>query len=36
VGPVLAADEIARLTPKSAALRVLRLLRGAAAEERDS
>jgi DEAD/DEAH box helicase domain-containing protein len=38
VGPVLAADENARLTPKSAALRVLHLLRGTAPDvkERES
>jgi DEAD/DEAH box helicase domain-containing protein len=36
VGPVLAGDEANALTPKAAALRVLRLLRGAAAAERPS
>jgi DEAD/DEAH box helicase domain-containing protein len=36
VGPVLAGDEHVALTPKAAALRVLRLLRGASAEERPS
>jgi DEAD/DEAH box helicase domain-containing protein len=36
VGPVLAVDEHAQRTPKAAALRVLRLLRGGSAEERAS
>jgi hypothetical protein len=38
VGPVLAVDEKARLTPKAAALRVLHLLHGtgATARERES
>jgi DEAD/DEAH box helicase domain-containing protein len=36
VGPVLAADETAAITPKAAALRVLRLLRGDGTQERPS